>query len=311
MRDIDRTAAEQHALLTLDQLRKVWTDAAISKRSQRGLLLREHRGVYRLPGAPRTWEQRVMAACLARDGAVASRWAAAHLWGLEVRRPHQPIVTFPALGHGRRLRLRGVEAHESRVLDGLHVDVRDRIPVTSVARTVCDLTAVASPRTVARLADEALRRRLLRFDDLCAVFDDLATRGRRRSTVMREIIELRREGFDPGDSHTEVDLVQWLLEAGLAKPVQQHPIVLDGVLHHLDICYPALRINIEFDGFGTHRERLVFDDERARQNALSESGWTILRFTTRHARAQVVASVRRTIERLAPADHSANAEWPS
>jgi hypothetical protein len=300
MASIFDTAAEQHGLLTLDQLRKEWSDAVIRKRVQRGALARERIGVYRIAGAPKTWRQRQLGACLVADGVVASSWAAAHLWGLEVRRPVKPIITAPVLP-GTRPRITDVEVHESRVLGGVHVGMRDHIPVTSPARTVCDLTAVASPRTVARLVDEALRRRLLRFDDLSAVFDDLATRGRRRSTVMREIIERRHEGFDPGDSHTEVDLVQWLVEAGLPAPTQQHPIVLDGILHHLDVCYPELRIDIEFDGFGVHRERLAFDEDRARQNALVAIGWTVLRFTTAHPRERVVATVRRTIERIAGA----------
>jgi len=38
-------------------------------------------------------------------------------------------------------------------------------------------------------------------------------------------------------------------------------------------------ILVELDGRGPHSSRRVFDDDRARQNALVADGWTVFRLT--------------------------------
>jgi hypothetical protein len=291
-RQLMALAADQHGVLTMEQLRRVLGDAAIRKRVQRGALTRVHAGVFAVAGAPSTWQQRLVAACLSRAGTVVSHWAAAELWQLGARRPTHPIVTFDATKGARRHRLRRVEVHESAFLDGPHVATLRGIPVTSAARTALDLTAFAAPRTVARYVDEGMRRGVIEIPQLVEVFEDLDTRGRWKSTVMRAIIERRLEGFDPGDSDEEVDIVQVLVDAGLPRPAQQHEVILDGRRHELDVSYPDLMIDIEFDGFGFHRPRLPFDEERARQNRLVNHDWTILRFTTANSPDDIVATVR-------------------
>src|SRR5262249_7315714 len=142
-------------------------------------------GVYRIAGSPESWEQMALAAVLSSGpGAVVSFLAAAHLWNLAgFWEQPQSEITTPSR---RRTRLRDVIVHDSEILDGIHVDRRRRVPVTSVARTLCDLTACCSPNQVGRALDDALRRKLTSLRRVGAVFDDLATRGRRRSTVMRE-----------------------------------------------------------------------------------------------------------------------------
>src|SRR5262249_22742716 len=148
----------------------------------------------------------------------------------------QSEITTPSR---RRTRLRDVIVHDSEILDGIHVDRRRRVPVTSVARTLCDLTACCSPNQVGRALDDALRRKLTSLRRVGAVFDDLATRGRRRSTVMRELLAERGPAFHPGGSDPELRMMRVLVSGGLPSPVQQYRVRVEGHNYRLDAAYPA------------------------------------------------------------------------
>src|SRR3954468_24318252 len=92
------------------------------------------RKVYRVGGAPESWEQCVLAACLAYgDGAVASFSTAAALWGFDGFEREGIEITVA----GRdRTRLRGVAVHDSVVTGARHHTRRAKLPVTSAARTL-------------------------------------------------------------------------------------------------------------------------------------------------------------------------------
>ena len=108
-----------------------------------------------------------------------------------LRAPTDLEITVPAR---RGARLDGVVVHESAVEGPRHVAMLERIPVSSVARTLCDLTAVVRDWRVERAVDEALRRKLVTLRALAAVAEELAGRGRRRCTVIRDILEHRHPG---------------------------------------------------------------------------------------------------------------------
>ena len=83
--DWQSVARKQQGLIVRGQLLRSDIDAnAVKRLLRRGVLEEALPNVYRLPGAPRTWLQALMAVCLwAGDGAVASHRAAAALWGLD------------------------------------------------------------------------------------------------------------------------------------------------------------------------------------------------------------------------------------
>ena len=45
----------------------------------------------------------------------------------------------------------------------------------------------------------------------------------------------------------------------------------------LDIAWPARRIGIEVDGFGSHADRRAMDVDHRKQNAVVLRGWRLLR----------------------------------
>jgi len=82
---INTITAGQHALITLDQARaEAMTDRAARHQVDMGRWERSHVGVYQVAGAPSSWRQDLMAACLAAGGgAMASHRSAARLWKLD------------------------------------------------------------------------------------------------------------------------------------------------------------------------------------------------------------------------------------
>jgi hypothetical protein len=286
-------AAAQHGLVSVEQARRWLSQAAIDKRVERETLDRPRRGVLRIAGTPDTWEQRLLAAVLAAGrGAVASHWSAAACWGLDVRRPVKPIITVPLDAAYRRCRLTGVTVHETAVAGDAHVGVALAIPVTSVARTLCDLTASASPRFVAKRVDEALHRRLVDLPSLRSVFADLAGRGRHRSTVMAAILERRPDGFVPATTDLEVELDELLALHGLPRPVPQHPVATHRMTYVVDFAYPELHIVLEAKGFGAHGGRQAYDEDEERENDLQAAGWNVLAYTAGSVPERYVAAVR-------------------
>ena len=192
----------------------------------------------------------------------------------------------------RNPRLAEVVIHQSNHWGPEHTGRRHGMPTTSLARTLCDLTARVPPWRIGPLLDDADRRGIVTVHEVERVFRALATKGRRRSTVMRAVLADRLAGFEAGDSPREVDVAKVLVAAGLPRPVGQHLIRLERRPVHVDLAYAELKIAIEYDGWDVHRTRSAFDDDRARDNELEVLGWIVLRFTSRWKRSEIVATVR-------------------
>jgi hypothetical protein len=168
-----------------------------------------------------------------------------------------------------------------------------------VARTLCDLSGVVPERTLAIAVEGALRRRLVTVRLPRRVADDLAGPGRRRSTVMRRILEERQPGYEPGGSAPEVRVARLLMRAGLPQPVPQLRLKVDGKSRRLDLAYPELKIAIEYDGWEYHSQRSAFDADRVRGNELEIVGWTVLRFTSTSSDDVIVRTVAAALARAA------------
>jgi hypothetical protein len=206
-----------------------------------------------------------------------------------------------------RVRLADVVVHESTVWRPDHFARRAGIPVTSVARTLCDVTAVAPAPAVERAVDDALRRKLVTLRSLQRVADSLDGRGRRRCTVTRGILAERQPGYDPGGSDAELRIVRLLVRAGLSRPVQQWRVRFEGGSARTDLACPELGIVIEYDGWDTHKLRTAFKGDRHRGNDLELLELTVLRFTSASTDEYIVSTVRRAYERALSSSHGRRA----
>ena len=274
------------------------TARQIDERVASGLLIPDQRGVYRLAGAPRSGEQAVLAACLAAgDAAVASHRSAGLLWALRGVEAAEPEIIVPAT---RCPTLRGVLVHRTDRLDRIDVSRRRRIPVTTPARTLLDLGAVAPVEMVESALEDALMRRLVTFALLTATLERLGGSGRRGAAVLRALVEERDPATAPTQSMLEDLLFGVLRRGGLPAPVRQYEVA--GV--RLDGAYPDIRLGLEADSRIWHGGRLDVQRNSDKANLLLAHGWRVLHFTlfhlTRRAR-YVVNSVQRELVVACPA----------
>ena len=296
-RRVAELAASQHAVVGKAQvLASGMSRATLKRRLADGRLRILRHGVYVIPGAPSSWHQELVGACLAAGaGAAASHRAAGRLWGL--LEGEQPLeITVPLR---RAPRLRHVAVHRSTDLTPDHVTRRRRVPVTKPLRTMVDLGAVLSPDEVETALDRGLVAGLFAVPALVQVLNDLARCGRSGCGVLRRVLDDRALGDRSPDGVLEAKMAALLHDAGL-PPCQFQHIVRDAVgrfVAKADFARPEIRLAIEVDGWGSHGSRRAFQDDRDRQNRLVEAGWTVLRFTWHDVirRPSKVATQIRTV----------------
>jgi very-short-patch-repair endonuclease len=293
--EIAQHARTQHGLVSRRQALMFLSAKQIERRLRVGALERVREGVYRVAGAPPTWLQSLLGACLAAGAdAHASHHAAAQLWGFERFFPDGLEITIPTR---RRVRLAGVRVHNTELPTAADITRQHGIPVSSPARTLRDLTAVVPSWVVEHAVDEALSRKLTSLAQLRRVAEPLQGRGRSRCTVMRDILDRRSEAVEPGESPQEHRLARLLVREGLPRPVQQHQVRLGSRTVRIDLAYPDARVAIEYDGWEFHSTRSAFDADRARANDLVLLGWDVLRFTSASSDSAIVETVRTALLR--------------
>lgn len=271
MKRIAARARAQHGLIERTQaLRLGITDDMLSDWVEAGRLERLHAGVYRLAGAPPSWEQDVMAAVLAADG-VASHGTAGRLWGV-----YDTDAVEVTVSRTHRCVADGVVTHRSRDLASRHVTRRRGIPVTNPMRTLVDLGAV-DRWAVSDALERAVIARVCSVVAVERVLDEVARRGRRGAGVIRRILDDRALGRARPDGLLEARFARVLREHALPRPEFQYRIGR----HRVDFAYPDLRIAIEVDGFEVHGTPAALQADLERQNRLVAAGWTVLRFTWR------------------------------
>jgi very-short-patch-repair endonuclease len=287
------TAESQHGLVTRRQLRARLEPHQIDHLLTSGVFVGVRRGVFRLAGAPQTWEQQLLAACLAGGvTARASYGAAAALWRLLGFAPDDLVIT---VGPRRRARLDGVVVHQSNADAAAHRTKHHRIPVTTVARTLADLSWTMREFELGPVVDDAVRRGLTSLAAYERVASDLRRRGRRRTTVTEAVLDARGGALAGTESGPERRIARALVAAGLPRPVVQHRVKVGGRSYRIDLAYPEQMLAIEYDGWEHHGTRTAFDRDRDRANQLEVVGWTVLRFTSTSTDAAVVATVRAAL----------------
>jgi predicted transcriptional regulator of viral defense system len=268
-------ADAQHGVISLDQLQLLGlTTSAVRNRVATGKLHRVYRGAYSVGHSRVSWQGRYMAGVLACGaGAVLSHRPAARLIGLR-RGAGRLDVTVP----GRRVRVKGIDVHQTRWLDPRDVIEEQRIPCTSVARTIFDLADEdGDERATQRDIDRAEE---LRIFDLTEIQRVLALGQRRRGA--RVVATVLAQATQPAITKNELEERMFAIceNAGLPRPRVNFPIVLrDGIHVEADFAWPELKLIVETDGWETHRTRRAFTSDRQRDRKLAVEGWVVHRFT--------------------------------
>jgi hypothetical protein len=214
-----------------------------------------------------------MAAVLAvGEGAALSHLCAAVLWQAWRRAaPHLDVVT------PRDRRVRGIRVHRCRNLDPRDVTVRDGVPVTTMARTLVDLTDVLTAAQLANVIHEAAFRH--RFSEP-ATRAAMARANGRRLSVLERALELNAMGSAGTKSALEDRALALVQEAGLPEPLPNAKVPAGGRSIEVDLYWPDHNLCAEVDGPGHQRPRTRREDEE-RDRALHGAGLKVVRFSAR------------------------------
>lgn len=264
-------AALQHGLITTAQLNQLGvSNSSIAKRVRRGLLHPIHRGVWSVGHSGLSRHGRFLAAVRATGhDAALSHLAAASLWNIWRR----PVDSIDVVSSSRRQPIPGIHVHLSRALTAREVRRRERIPVTSVARTIRDLGDVLTPYQLANVIHEAEFRKRFNRRELDRLL--VRSRGRGAVTIVRRALEIR-DGGSAGTFSELEDTFLALAQAGGLEPLVNVPIdVQDGSLRP-DFHWPDAMLIVEVDGGGHARKRSK-EEDRGRDARFHVAGWTVMR----------------------------------
>jgi hypothetical protein len=288
---VQALAEEQHSMISIDQMlgcgaSRKW----VERRANDGLILRDGPSVFRMPGVRRNFLSRAMGAVLSCKGlVVVSHRSAALLHGFE--RVHEPVsveITVPR--HHRPRGRMGVRVHESLAYEFVEPTVRHGIPVTGVARTILD--CAPSFEKPIGLLDDALRRRIVSWDELWACYLAHNVVGRNVRPFRRILLE--RDGNVPPGGDFARRMADMLIAAGLPEPVFEHRVVIDGHEYYLDLAWPDRMVAVECNDAGSHDTPKAFRRDPMKRNRCQGAGWNYLEYTwwdTVHESAEVLAQV--------------------
>jgi hypothetical protein len=208
---------------------------------------------------------------LAARPAVASHLSAGWLWGLLRNRPGTIHVTAPAPRRAKR----------QFVVHFADLPGRDRwvlqdIPVTNLARTLLDLSAMLSPAQLERALERAEESG--RFD-LVALEEVLDRAGHHPGVVkLRRALAIYRESLeDPAFERSKLEgrFRKLVKRAGLPTPAMN----LNVLGYELDAYWEAERFAVELDVYETHGSHAAFESDRLRQEDLKLKGIEMIHIT--------------------------------
>lgn len=277
-RSIGDLAARQHGLLSFDQARALGLAGhQIKERVEGGRWQRIHVGVFRIRGAPTSYPQRLLAACLAiGPEAAASHRAAATLHDLLTYREPPVEVTTTRL---RSPELDGIVVHRLADLQERWVQVVDGLRTTTVARTLVDLGAVAAPRTVEAALDRATGRKLVTYRDVRDAMVAVARKGRRGVGAIRPLLDARIGRVLPAGV-LEARMASLLRHFDLPSAEPEYTVNDEhgGFIAVVDFAYPDRRLAIEVDGYEFHSTPTAIRHGNARDRLLAAEDWLAVHF---------------------------------
>jgi hypothetical protein len=278
MDDIHDLSARQHGVFSVAQARRAgFSRSAIRHRRDEGIWISVAPRVLRVRGTPITPRSTLMAAVLSSgDDTVVSHESAAALFGLPgfaLLPPHVTVLRRPR-------DVPGTTVHQTFCLPPHHRAVVAGIPVTSLARVLFDLAGHLDPRRAARVLDLALGQRRVTLPPIDRVLADLAERGRDGTALVRELLDARREGYVAPESELEARFVELVAGTELPRPDAQVDLGdAEGWIGRVDFLWRTARLVVELDGAAYHGGLLDQEADRARDQRLTDAGWTVKRLT--------------------------------
>jgi very-short-patch-repair endonuclease len=222
-----------------------------------------------------------MAAVLAAgEGTALSHLSAAALWRIWRRRAAGIDVVAP-----RQRRLRGVRVHTFRRLDPRDVTTRNGIPVTTVARTLVDLTDSLDQYQLANVIHEAAFLEL--FNARATTTAMARANGRHHLASLNAAVRAHNTGSAGTRSKLEDRFLALVHEAGLPEPRVNTHVHTASRSIEVDFHWPELNLCVEVDGHG-HNRPPTRQDDQARDAALTAAGHRVVRLAEHDLDLQAV-----------------------
>jgi hypothetical protein len=268
---IARMSARQLGLVVRPELLAAGlTRRQVDGRIDSGRLLIVHENVYRVPAVRPTYEQGVLAACLATGG-VASHRCAARLFRLRGF-DRYPDVEISIEG-GRAPRLEGVIAHRSKGLERTSIGV---LPVAMPPEVLLQLAAI-SPRRAEGAVNDVLCRRMATLPSLVRFLQRRAAPGRNGTKLLRELVAEQVRAGAPTESWLEDRLLEFVRLRGYPEPVRQYRVKVGDRHVRLDLAWPEWKIDLEGDGRLFHTSPSDRRRDAVRDLGLNGVDWVVER----------------------------------
>jgi hypothetical protein len=201
----------------------------------------------------------------------------------------------------RKVVLKGFEIHRTCYLQPVDRGHRGGIPVTSLARTVVDVS-LEVPDIAPRLVDHVLARRRVPLALLTNRLEALGTTGRKGAGDLMGMLEERRgrsRHVDSGLQHRLEGIALDAYKAGLLpEPYFEYPVRLaDGRWRYPDTAYPLVSVGFEAHSYEHHSTLPEWAADIERNIDLFGEGWLIVPVTEIQVRnpARLVAQMARII----------------
>lgn len=282
MATISRRLAEvvsrRHGIVTHDELvADSHTRHGVRRLVDAGLLVVEHKQVYRLATSPDTFESRCAAACAADPVAIVAGVAAARLW--QFRHVWRPEVPHLLVGHDRTPITRRVVLRRSNVIDESDAVQRaDGIRIASPPRTWFDCARDVDDERFERLTEWVLDQHA-NLPTLWRTAQRLQARGRPGLARINRVMSQRADWQKPAGSGLELRVLKALEARGIVL-VRQYPLTLaNGITIHPDGADPSIRWALEIDHVTWHGGRLDAQRDKTRDRNARLIGWEVERVT--------------------------------
>jgi very-short-patch-repair endonuclease len=263
----------------------------LDRLADRGVLELLGENVYRVCGAPGSWDQTMLATCWrVGAGAVASHRSAAALYGLSRSRRGLIEVSVP---RGEGARPAGRRVHETRHRRGADLGAVGPIPVTSPERTVIDMAGIGPADRTEQMLDDAVHKGLTTSRRVADHLGSMPTRGRRGSRQLWALLSERTGDPDERANAWENLMARLLRGSDLPVPVRQQKVEVDGHVHYLDFAFPAQMVAVECDSLEWHSTSQQLLHDLDRQHRCESAGWAFKRFVKSQALADPAGTVAK------------------
>ena len=113
----------------------------------------------------------------------------------------------------------------------------------------------------------------------------MRAQGRRRTTVIDEILAERVDGYLLGDTPPEDKVIGWVRDAG-HDPKPQLWVVANGNRRQIDVALPDDRVAVEYQGIAAHSTQGAVERDSEKITDLQLAGWFVVLVTKKTQKAK-------------------------